>query len=137
MPTTTHDREEPPIVYIVDNDEGTCRALTALLAAGGYRTVAFSQPTPFLAVCEDHRPACVLLDVDIQGMSGLEVQQELNRSGAVFPVIVMTGSAAPHTEAQAMRNGASYFLRKPFQAAELFQRLKLAICGGRVPNAPA
>ncbi|MBL8265457.1 MAG: response regulator transcription factor [Steroidobacter sp.] len=100
------------------------RALSTLLRTIGYSTVAFASPTEFLSEYDPNRPSCVLLDVHMPGMSGLEVQEHLIRSGSMLSVIFMTGHGDVRMAVQAMKNGAVGFLEKPFNNDELLDLLK-------------
>ena len=91
----TSDSNKPakgkPTIYIVDDDDGMRRALTALMTTVGYSAVPFARPTEFLAKYDPNQPGCLVLDVRMPEMSGLEVQQQLNRAGSMLPVILVTG----------------------------------------------
>lgn len=114
-----------PVIYVVDDDEGVRRALSTLLRTIGYSTVVFASPTEFLSQYDPDRPSCLLLDVHMPGMSGLEVQQQLIRSGSMLPVIFMTGHGDVPMAVRAMRNGAVGFLEKPFTHDELLKLIRL------------
>jgi two-component system response regulator FixJ len=116
-----------PIVYIVDDDDGMRRALTTLITTLGYSPVAYARPTEFLAKYDASQPACLVLDVRMPEMSGLEVQQQLNRSGSMLPVILITGHGDIPMAVQAMKDGAFDFLQKPFRDQELLERIKGAL----------
>lgn len=116
-----------PVIYVVDDDESVRRALSTLLRTIGYRTVAFASPTEFLSKYDPDRPSCLLLDVHMPGMSGLEVQQRLIRSGSMLPVIFMSGHGDVPMAVQAMKNGAVGFLEKPFSNEELLDLIRPAL----------
>jgi FixJ family two-component response regulator len=116
-----------PVIYVVDDDEGVRRSLSTLLRMIGYSTVAFASPTEFLSKYDPDRPSCVLLDVHMPGMSGLEVQQQLIRSGSMLPVIFMSGHCDVPMAVQAMKNGAVGFLEKPFTNDELLDLIRPAL----------
>jgi len=79
------------MIYIVDDDEGMRRALTVLMTTVGYDAIAFAKPAEFLAKFDPEQHGCLVLDVRMPEMSGLEVQQHLNRAGSILPVILVTG----------------------------------------------
>lgn len=116
-----------PIVYIVDDDDGMRRALSTLLTTIGHSTVSYASPTEFLSKYDPARPSCLVLDVRMPEMSGLEVQQQLNRSGSMLPVILMTGHGDIPMAVQAMKDGAFDFLQKPFRDEDLLDRIRRAL----------
>lgn len=119
--------QSKPVVYIVDDDDGMRRALSTLLGTIGHTTMAFASPTEFLSKYDPSRPACLVLDVRMPEMSGLEVQQKLNRSGSMLPVILMTGHGDIPMAVQAMKDGAFDFLQKPFRDEDLLDRIRRAL----------
>jgi two-component system, LuxR family, response regulator FixJ len=116
-----------PVVYIVDDDESMREALMLLVQTVGYSAVAFSRPSDFLARHDPNKGGCVVLDVRMPEMSGLEVQQQLNRSGSLLPVILITGHADVPMAVQAMKDGAFDFLQKPFREQDLIDRVNAAL----------
>jgi FixJ family two-component response regulator len=120
-------RKNAPVIYIVDDDESMREALTLLIRTVGYETVAFSGPGDFLAQHDPAAGGCVVLDVRMPQMSGLEVQQQLNRSGSLLPVILITGHADVPMAVQAMKNGAFDFLQKPIREQDLIDRVNAAL----------
>ncbi|PZN33607.1 MAG: DNA-binding response regulator [Proteobacteria bacterium] len=116
-----------PVIYVVDDDDGMRRALTVLMQTVGYTTVAFGRPTEFLANYDPNQPGCLLLDVRMPEMSGLEVQQTLNRRGSMLPVILITGHGDIPMAVQAMKDGAFDFLQKPFRDQDLLDRINAAL----------
>ena len=121
------DIKAKPTIYIVDDDDGMRRALTVLMTTVGYHAVPFAKPTDFLAKHDPRQPGCLVLDVRMPEMSGLEVQQQLNRSGALIPVILITGHGDIPMAVQAMKDGAFDFLQKPFRDQELLDRINAAL----------
>ena len=116
-----------PTIYIVDDDDGMRRALTVLTQTVGYNAVAFERPAEFLQKLDPNQPGCLVLDVRMPEMSGLEVQQQLNRNGSMLPVILMTGHGDIPMAVQAMKDGAFDFLQKPFRDQDLLDRINGAI----------
>lgn len=126
MSVTKIPRKKPTI-YIVDDDDGMRRALSVLMSTVGYNAVAFERPTEFLQKLDPNQPGCLVLDVRMPEMSGLEVQQQLNRSGSMLPVILITGHGDIPMAVQAMKDGAFDFLQKPFRDQDLLDRINGAL----------
>ena len=124
---TQRDDKRKPTVYIVDDDEGMRRALALLMTTVGYNAAAFAKPSEFLSRFDAAAPGCLVLDVRMPEMSGLEVQQQLNRAGAMIPVILITGHGDIPMAVQAMKDGAFDFLQKPFRDQDLLDRINAAI----------
>jgi two-component system response regulator FixJ len=116
-----------PIIYVVDDDDGMRRALDALLSTVGYKTAVFSRPIDFLANFKPDSPGCLVLDIRMPDMSGLEVQQQLNRRGSMLPVIFITGHGDVPMAVQAMKEGAFEFIQKPFRDQDLLDRINHAL----------
>ena len=116
-----------PLIYIVDDDDGMRRALSTLMTTVGYPVVAFARPNEFLTKYDPDQRGCVVLDVRMPEMSGLEVQQKLNKSGAMIPVILITGHGDIPMAVQAMKDGAFDFLQKPFRDQDLLDRIHGAL----------
>lgn len=125
--STTKENKRKPSVYIVDDDDGMRRALTVLMTTVGYQPVAFARPAEFLEKYDPGQPGCLVLDVRMPEMSGLEVQQQLNRAGSMLPVILITGHGDIPMAVQAMKDGAFDFLQKPFRDQELLDRINAAL----------
>lgn len=126
----TMDRQEnrrKPVVYIVDDDDGMRRALTVLMTTVGYEPIAFARPAEFFAKVDPNKPSCLVLDVRMPQMSGLEVQQQLNRAGSLLPVILISGHGDIPMAVQAMKDGAFDFLQKPFRDQDLIDRINAAL----------
>jgi len=120
-------KARPPIIYIVDDDEAMRRALSLLMTTVGYEAVAFARPRDFLEKHDREAPGCVVLDVRMPEVSGLEVQQHLNQSGSMLPVILVTGHGDVPMAVQAMKDGAFDFLQKPFRDQDLLDRINAAL----------
>lgn len=116
-----------PIVIVVDDDSGVRNAMRALLKSVGLESTLFASAAEFLAAYQPAQPGCLLLDIRMPGMSGLELQQQLNLRGAVIPVIFMTGHGDIPMAVEAMQNGAFDFLQKPFRDQDLLDRIQRAI----------
>jgi len=100
--TTTKEPKRKPMVYIVDDDDGMRRALSVLMTTVGYQPAAFAGPREFIAKHDPSQPSCLVLDVRMPEMSGLELQQHLNRSGSMLPVILISGHGDIPMAVQAM-----------------------------------
>lgn len=114
-------------VYVVDDDDGMRRALSLLLNTVGYKTAAFGTPKEFLEKFKADAAGCLVLDIRMPGMSGLEVQQHLNRMGSMLPVIFITGHGDVPMAVQAMKEGAFEFVQKPFRDQDLLDRINHAL----------
>lgn len=121
------DIVKKPRVYIVDDDDGMRRALTLLMGTIDYEVSAFGRASDFLANLNPDQHGCVVLDVRMPEMSGLELQQKLNQSGSMLPVIFITGHGDVPMAVQAMKEGAFDFLQKPFRDQELIDRINSAL----------
>jgi two-component system, LuxR family, response regulator FixJ len=122
-----NDPVTAPTVYVVDDDDGMRRALDALLGTVGYETAVFSRPSEFLANFKADSPGCLVLDIRMPDMSGLELQQHLNRTGSMLPVIFITGHGDVPMAVQAMKEGAFEFIQKPFRDQDLLDRINHAL----------
>jgi two-component system response regulator FixJ len=116
-----------PVVNIIDDDDGMRRALTLLLNTVGYETAVFADPKEFLAKFRADAAGCLVLDIRMPGMSGLELQQHLNRTGSMLPVIFITGHGDVPMAVQAMKEGAFEFIQKPFRDQDLLDRINHAL----------
>ena len=116
-----------PVVFVVDDDESVRGSLHYLLRSVGLECRALPSATEFLAVYEPAQPGCLVLDVRMPGMSGLELQQQLNLRGAIIPVIFITGHGDIPMAVEAMQQGANDFLQKPFRDQDLIDRIQRAL----------
>jgi two-component system response regulator FixJ len=121
------EKEVQPTIYVVDDDDGMRRALDTLLSTVGYKTVVFSRPSEFLSQFKPEAHSCLVLDIRMPEMSGLEVQQQLNRRGSILPVIFITGHGDVPMAVQAMKEGAFEFIQKPFRDQDLLDRINHAL----------
>jgi two-component system, LuxR family, response regulator FixJ len=121
------DKSNAPTVYVVDDDDGMRRALDTLLSTVGHKTAVFSRPSEFLANFKAESPGCLVLDIRMPDMSGLELQQHLNRIGSMLPVIFITGHGDVPMAVQAMKEGAFEFVQKPFRDQDLLDRINHAL----------
>jgi two-component system response regulator FixJ len=125
--TSTPDKPFDITVYIVDDDDGMRRALYTLLSTVGFRTSVYSRPSEFLEKFHVDAPGCLLLDIRMPEMSGLEVQRHLNTLGSMLPVIFITGHGDVPMAVQAMKEGAFEFIQKPFRDQDLIDRINHAL----------
>jgi len=116
-----------PQVMVVDDDSGIRNAMRALLKSVGLESMQYPSAQEFLAAYQPSQPGCLVLDIRMPGMSGLELQQQLNLRGAVIPVIFMTGHGDIPMAVEAMQHGAFDFLQKPFRDQDLLDRIQRAI----------
>ncbi len=116
-----------PTVFIVDDDEAVRNSLCLLLKSLKLAAVAYGSAAEFLAAHNPELPGCAVLDVRMPGMSGLELQHELNRRGTILPVIFITGHGDVPMAVEAMRHGAFEFLQKPFRDQELIDCIQRAV----------
>lgn len=122
--------EAQPIVYVLDDDPRIREALTALLASMGRKVKAFADAQEYLAFVRPETPACLILDLDLPGMSGLELQAHIAESEGP-PIIFLTGHGDIPTTVKAMKAGATEFLSKPFDEDELIAAIDAAIAFDR------
>lgn len=120
---------EEQVIYIVDDEEPVRKALSLLARAHGYRSECFDSPKLFLDALDRIGPGCLLLDVCMPGMTGLELQGELHRRGLALPVIIITGHGDVPTAVQAMKNGAADFVEKPLDSEDLMERVQGCLNG--------
>jgi len=126
MQNTAMDSSSP-IVYVVDDDENMREAISAIVESAGYSVAPFSRPEEFLQKHSLNQHGCVLLDIRMPTMSGLEVQQRLNAAGSMLPVIFMSGCGDIPIAVQVMKEGAFDFVQKPFREDEIMDRIGRAL----------
>lgn len=117
----------PPVIYIVDDDPSVRRALERLLQARPCRVRAFGSAAEFLAAHDPEPAGCIILDLALPELSGLEVQEYLMAIGCHRPVIFLTGNGDIATSVRAMKVGAVNFLTKPVESLKLFCALQEAL----------
>ena len=114
-------------VFVVDDDAAMRDALVQLLETAGLQVESHVDGPAFLAAYMEHRPGCLLLDMAMPGMSGLEVQAELNARALAIPTIFLTGHGDIPMAVRAVQAGAVDFLEKPIQGAALLERVQRAL----------
>jgi two-component system, LuxR family, response regulator FixJ len=117
----------PETIYIVDDDEGVRNSLRFLLKSVGLITRTLASAAEFLATYQADQPGCLVLDVRMPTMSGLELQQQLSLAGATIPIIFITGHGDVPMAVEAMQHGAFDFLQKPFRDQDLIDRIQKAL----------
>ena len=114
-------------IYIVDDDDGVCQALSSLFRSVGLAARTFDSAREFLNARLADAPSCLVLDVRLPGLSGLDLQQELADRDIQIPIIFLTGHADVPMSVQAMKAGAVEFLTKPFRDQDLLDAVHSAL----------
>jgi FixJ family two-component response regulator len=117
------------LVTIVDDDELMRKALLGMLKAAGLSARVFASAEDFLSSGSQHETSCLIADVRMPGMSGLELQEKLNADNCPIPTIFITAHGGTKMRMEALRAGAVEFLTKPFDKAVLLQHVRAAIEG--------
>jgi FixJ family two-component response regulator len=120
-----------PIVRVVDDDGSYVRALSRLLIARGYQVTSYASGAELLAQLSSEPRGCVVMDLDMPGMDGLELQSELARRGVRLPVVFLTGAADIPSSVSAMRGGAVDFLEKRAPSEQLTAAVERALASDR------
>ena len=118
-------------VVVVDDDEAVRASLRLLMKSVGLAVETHASAGEFLAAYNAAQPGCLVLDVRMPGMSGLELQEQLNLKGAIIPVIFVTGHGDVPMAVEAMQHGAFDFLQKPFRDQDLLDRIQRALARDR------
>jgi FixJ family two-component response regulator len=124
--------EPDPIVFVVDDDASVRDAVKRLIASVGLRVETFGSTSDFLKAKRPEAPACLVLDVRLPDVSGLELQRDLAEADVHIPIIFITGHADVPMTVRAMKAGAVEFLTKPFRGQELLDAIQEAIARDRV-----
>jgi two-component system, LuxR family, response regulator FixJ len=114
-------------VYIVDDDAAVRDSLTVLLAAHAYAVSSFASAQEFLAAAASLMPGCLIADMRMPGMTGLELQQRLNELALAFPTIIITGHGDVPLAVRAMKEGAVDFIEKPYAFEAILGGIELAL----------
>lgn len=114
-------------VYLVDDDEKIIQSLKFLLESVNYTVIYYSSADTFMEKYQDKSPACLILDIRMQGMTGLELQEELNKRQIDIPIIFITGHGDIPMSVRAMKQGAVDFLTKPINSQQLLETVNKAI----------
>ena len=121
-------------VYVVDDDASVRRGLSNLIRSVGLRVEAFASASEFLAAKRPDAPACLILDVRMPGLSGLDFQAELTKARNQIPIIFITGHGDIPMTVKAMKAGAIEFLTKPFRDQDLLDAVQVALERARVAH---
>jgi FixJ family two-component response regulator len=124
-------KDPAPIVFVVDDDASVREAIRNLLASVSLRAETFGSTREFLSAQRSQSPACLVLDVRLPDVSGLEFQRELAIGGIEIPIVFITGHGDIPMSVQAMKAGAVQFLTKPFRGQELLDAIQEAIAKDR------
>ncbi len=114
-------------VFVVDDDESVRDSIGMLLEAAGYAVAAFSCALDFLEACTLDMPGCVILDVNMPGMDGVRLQEEMNRRGLSMPVIFLSGKGTIPLTVRTLKSGALDFLTKPVKGTVLLESVQQAM----------
>ena len=126
---------ERPVVFVVDDDQGFRESLQRLLMSVGLAVEVFPSAQAFMGSPRRHAPGCLVLDVRLPGLSGLDLQQELGNTDVTLPIIFLTGHGDIPMTVRAMKAGAVEFLTKPFREQDLLDAIRQAIDRDRVARA--
>jgi FixJ family two-component response regulator len=116
-----------PTVFVVDDDESVRTSLHRLLRSLGYQANVFADARSFLQSRRREGSGCVVLDVELPDLNGLEVQRELSALGSLMPIVFLTGRGDIPMSVRAMKAGAAEFLTKPFQPEQLAEAIRAAL----------
>ena len=122
-----------PSVAIVDDEEGIRKALSRLLRASGLEAESYANGQEFLDAAAEHRPDCVVLDLHMPGMSGLQVLRKLKAAGQRLSIVVITAHDEPETRERCIDAGACAYLRKPLEDRLLLNAISAAMRSHSAP----
>jgi FixJ family two-component response regulator len=123
--------EERPVVFVVDDDRSVREALGGLIRSVGLRVETFVSAAEFLRRKPPTEPSCLVLDVGLPGLSGIDLQRELAAANRLYSIIFITGQGDIPTTVRAMKAGAVEFLTKPFREEDLLDAIQQALVGDR------
>jgi two-component system, LuxR family, response regulator FixJ len=115
------------VVHLIDDDEAVRRSLAFLLTSSGFAVRLYESASAFLEMLDGVQPGCIVTDVRMPGISGLDLQRQLKALHIVLPVIVMTGHGDISLAVEAMKSGAIDFIEKPFSDETLISSIRVAI----------
>lgn len=118
---------EPGIVYVLDDDAGLLKALRRLLRAEGFEVRAFADSRSFLEAYRSGDSCCLVLDVAMPGLGGLDLQDQLTRAGILLPIVFLTGHGDIPMSVRAIKGGAVDFLTKPVNDSDLVRAVRAAL----------
>jgi FixJ family two-component response regulator len=131
MRAAAKSTEEPPVVFVVDDDLSVREALGSLIRSVGLRVETFASAVEFLQRKPPTEPSCLVLDVGLPGLSGIDLQRQLAAAHRNSSIIFITGQGDIPTTVRAMKAGAVEFLTKPFNDQELLDAIQQALAGDR------
>jgi len=111
-------------IFVVDDDRGFRKGLERLLRAHGFDVTGYSSAEEFQSMADTSAAACLVLDIGLGGLSGVELRRQLSQSGCTVPVIFITANDSEPTRREALHSGCLAYLEKPFSASELIDALK-------------
>ena len=123
----TGDHVVPAVIHVVDDDASFRKSVSLLLGAAGYEVLLYDRSDLVLQLPLDGGPGCILLDVEMPGLSGPELQDDLNRLGSSLPIIFISGHASIPTTVRAIKAGAEDFLPKPITKTDLLTAIDRAL----------
>jgi len=127
MKATMQDAKPQPVVFVIDDDASVRTALSSLIRSVGLRVEVFSSASEFLTARPTEVQSCLILDVRLPGLSGLDFQRELASANNVIPIIFITGHGDIPMSVKAMKAGAVEFLTKPFRDQDLLDAIQVAL----------
>ena len=123
--------DQTPTVFLVDDDPSARRGLSRVIRIAGFNVMAFASAEDFLASPHHNGPGCIVLDVKMPGLSGLDLQAEMTKKACAMPIIFVSGHSDVPTTAEAMKEGAVDFLTKPVDRDHLLQAIRTALDNDR------
>lgn len=125
--TSTGTQHEDNLIHVIDDDEAIRISLNRLLQARGYKVCIYPSADHFAAAELPSAPGCILLDLDMPGLNGLQLQERLCKSRNLLPIIFLTGSGDFESSVRAIKAGAEDFLAKPVRSEQLFDAIDRAL----------
>jgi FixJ family two-component response regulator len=119
--------EPQPMVFVIDDDEAILEALQSLIRSVGLSVKTFASAEEFLRSGHNQETRCLILDVQMPGMSGLELQRQLAAAGSLLPIIFITAHGDEEARARALAGGAVAFLHKPFSEEALLRAIQATL----------
>jgi FixJ family two-component response regulator len=116
-----------PVVFLIDDDPSVLKSVTRLLSAAGFETRPYSSPKRFLDNYDSSLPGCIVMDLEMPEINGLDLQKRLALSGYAKPIVFISGQGDIPTSVSAMKAGAVDFLTKPFDRGHLLSAVRAAI----------
>ena len=122
-----------PVIAVVDDDQSVVEGVVGLMESVGYPAVGFYSAEEFLGSAQAGRTGCLILDVRMPGMGGLELQRRLVAEDDHIPIVFITAHGEANASAEALRHGAVAFLRKPFSQESLLEAVRSALARKTAP----